>query len=201
MALTGKKRLFAEAIVNAKPNKISNKQAALQIGCNENSASAAGSRWAADPEVQAFIAEQWADYYATPPALARGGRKQDTSNLPQQNALAFGVDWESVKAWLESLPDNSEELKKVANLTTRKLKLTTEPLDYWKAVLQDPYSTPKERQAAADGIAKYTIAKPAAANKKEAALEAALKMKKSTGDLFDNDEVPIQPVFKIPIFN
>ena len=50
MALTGKKRLFAEALVAGK----SNKEAALAAGYSAASASAAGSRLAKDKDVLAY---------------------------------------------------------------------------------------------------------------------------------------------------
>lgn len=56
MALVGKKRSFAEAIVAAKPERISNRAAALEIGCSEKCAAASGSRWAKDADVRAFTA-------------------------------------------------------------------------------------------------------------------------------------------------
>ena len=50
MALTGKKRLFAEALLAGK----SNKEAALAAGYSPASASAAGSRLAKDKDVLAY---------------------------------------------------------------------------------------------------------------------------------------------------
>ncbi len=88
MALSKQKKAFAEAIIAAKPERISNKQAALLIGCNESSASATGSRCAADAEVKAFILAHWPLYYhpelEAEEALATAGAEQAVT---QQNAL------------------------------------------------------------------------------------------------------------------
>lgn len=54
MALTGKKRLFAEALLAGK----SNKQAALAAGYSAASASAAGSRLAKDKDVLGHLARK-----------------------------------------------------------------------------------------------------------------------------------------------
>ena len=54
MALTGKKRLFAEALLAGKSNKL----AALAAGYSAASASAAGSRLAKDKDVLAHLARK-----------------------------------------------------------------------------------------------------------------------------------------------
>ncbi|MFJ3487739.1 terminase small subunit [Pseudomonas sp. NPDC090202] len=51
MALTSKKRLFIDALRGG----ASNKDAAIAAGCSEKTASAAGSRWAKDPDVIAEL--------------------------------------------------------------------------------------------------------------------------------------------------
>lgn len=56
MALTGKKRLFAEALLAGKSNKL----AALAAGYSAASASAAGSRLAKDKDVLAHLARKTA---------------------------------------------------------------------------------------------------------------------------------------------
>ncbi len=54
MALTGKKRLFADAVLAGS----SNKNAAIKAGYSASTASAAGSRLVKDPAVAAYLAER-----------------------------------------------------------------------------------------------------------------------------------------------
>ena len=200
MALKGQKRRFAEAIVSAKPLKISNKEAALKIGCKENSASASGSRCAADKEVQAYILAHWPDYYDAAAAVAPQAATQQ-SELPlfcardiaawlseaadaeslQLIADAVGargcatadLSVESVKGWVSEQVADSAGFREVVQAVCIKLGASVEPMDHWDSVLANPYATPKEKAAAAAEKAKYTMAKPAAQNKKDAALETA----------------------------
>jgi len=51
MALTGKKRAFADAVLAG----LSNKEAAISAGFSEKTASAAGSRIVKDPDVKAYL--------------------------------------------------------------------------------------------------------------------------------------------------
>ena len=51
MALTGKKRAFADAVLAG----LSNKEAAIRAGFSEKTASAAGSRNVKDPHVKAYL--------------------------------------------------------------------------------------------------------------------------------------------------
>jgi phage terminase small subunit len=54
MALTGKKRAFADAVLAG----FSNKEAAIRAGFSEKTASAAGSRNVKDPDVKAYLDER-----------------------------------------------------------------------------------------------------------------------------------------------
>jgi phage terminase small subunit len=54
MALTGKKRAFADAVLAG----FSNKEAAIRAGFSEKTASAAGSRNVKDPDVKAYLEKQ-----------------------------------------------------------------------------------------------------------------------------------------------
>jgi len=66
MALTGKKRAFADAVLAG----LSNKDAAIRAGFSEKTASAAGSRNVKDPDVKAYLDKR----RETPPAA--GGQAQ-----------------------------------------------------------------------------------------------------------------------------
>lgn len=54
MALTGKKRAFADAVLAG----LSNKDAAIHAGFSEKTASAAGSRNVKDPDVKAYLEQR-----------------------------------------------------------------------------------------------------------------------------------------------
>ncbi|QYG01864.1 terminase small subunit [Massilia sp. NP310] len=54
MALTGKKRAFADAVLAG----FSNKEAAIRAGFSEKTASAAGSRLVKDPDVKAYLEQR-----------------------------------------------------------------------------------------------------------------------------------------------
>ena len=61
--------------------------------------------------------------------------------------------------------------------------------------MMDPWATPKEKHAAASEKAKYTKAKPAAVNKKDAAREQAMSLRErrrqgnAVGDFFPMDDM------------
>ena len=201
MALKGQKRRFAEAIVSAKPLKISNKEAALQIGCTETSASASGSRCAADPEVRAYIVAHWPDYFDP---LASLPASQTQAAVPQTELPLFCA--REIAVWLreraddedlrhiaaalrEVLPEDADEASVIAAVRRAdkesgmfqnfvkavcdKLKTSTDPLDFWDGILLDPFATLKDKQTAAAEKAKYTKSKPAALTQKEMQKEKA----------------------------
>ena len=66
MALTAKKKLFAEAVLGGK----SNKDAAIAAGYSAATASAAGSRLVKDPAVVAFLAARCTDPKTEAPAAS-----------------------------------------------------------------------------------------------------------------------------------
>ena len=118
MALKGQRRSFAEAVIAAKPLKLSNREIALQIGCSETSASASGSRCAADKDVRQFILDHWPNYYDAD----EEAHVTSSEAVPQQ-ALPF-FDAESVLNWLQSLEDK-EILQKIFSLSSEKVGKTS----------------------------------------------------------------------------
>jgi phage terminase small subunit len=78
MALTGKKRLFADAVIAGK----SNKDAAIAAGYSVKTASAAGSRLVKDPEVAKHLKER-----------KRAGRKEtaERAEAPHKAAPKFDL--------------------------------------------------------------------------------------------------------------
>lgn len=98
--LSGKSLLFARAILEAKPLKISNKTAAMCAGCKESSASASGSRWAAHPDVKAYIKLHWPDYYDD----STDSTNLQTNMAASQTGLPF-FDVDAVCAWIAEQQD------------------------------------------------------------------------------------------------
>ena len=80
MALTGKKRLFAEALLAGK----SNKQAALAAGYSAASASAAGSRLAKDKDVLDHLGRKAAK-------SANAAVAPEQAEFVEENAAAFDL--------------------------------------------------------------------------------------------------------------
>ena len=89
MALTGKKRLFAEALLAGK----SNKEAALAAGYSAASASAAGSRLAKDKDVLAHLQRKDAagkkPKEVVPPPAAQPGSFDLSQALAHRDPRAF----------------------------------------------------------------------------------------------------------------
>jgi len=79
MALTGKKRAFADAVLAG----LSNKEAAIRAGFSEKTASAAGSRNVKDPDVKAYIDKH---HEAVPASAPKGapapGPADDAIDIP-----------------------------------------------------------------------------------------------------------------------
>lgn len=227
--LKGQKLRFAEAIVSAKPVKISNRDAALVIGCSEGSASATGSRCMADPRVKDYIRSFWPDYFgddSKPEDKEEGNqavvRQQNELPLFCSRAVAewleSDADCESVSeiaasiakmgrgntavftadgvsAWIASMDTEDSEFCAIVKAVCDKLRVSLDPVEYWEGVMMDPWATPKEKHAAASEKAKYTKAKPAAVNKKDAAREQALSLRErhrqvnAVGDFPSMDEI------------
>lgn len=225
MALKGQKRRFAEAIVSAKPKKPSNREIALMLGCTEKSASASGSRWAADREVREYVTAHWPEYYAkeqkNQPAktahqeadlpffcadsvcewLKNGANESDlakisamlhpTAEQPAENQPP--ADFGGVAAWISGVAPDDVAFREVLKAVCDKLKVSCNPVDYWDSVLIDPWATDKAKAQAAADKAKYTIAKPASASKKESELERAQSLREqrrqvnAVGDFFMDD--------------
>lgn len=204
MALKGQRQRFAEAVIAAKPLKLSNKEIALLIGCSETSASASGSRCAADKDVRQFILEHWPNYYDADNLTQLNNEAAPQHGLPFFDAESV-LNWletlgdeeilqkifsisrekvgktgtsplnaEGIKEWMQGINNKHPEFKEVVQAACMKLGATTDLMEYWDSVLINPYSSPKEKAQAAADKAKYTLAKPAAVGKKDSALEAAM---------------------------
>ena len=103
MALTGKKKAFADAVLAGK----SNKDAAVAAGYSEKTASAAGSRLVKDPDVKAYLdkhrqAPEWSG--TLPPDE---GPKFDLSAADTVAELGYPTR-QSLKAWYKDYLEHGE---------------------------------------------------------------------------------------------
>jgi len=96
MALTGKKRVFADAVLAG----LSNREAAIAAKYSAKTASAAGSRLVKDPDVAAYLAEQ----RKAQKKKARPAAKKDSAPPPDRPAfdLAALVTYTDPKAFLKA---------------------------------------------------------------------------------------------------
>lgn len=188
----GKRRAFAEALIAAKPQRLSNRDLAVLIGCPAKTAASAGSRLANDPLVRDYVRRHWADYYGDGDTGTETS-ENDTEKGAERLSPAMGaaLDMGLVKGWLANLDTASEAWAELVQLVCRKLGATGEPLDYWDSVLINPYASAKEKAQAAADKARYTMAKPASKNAKDAALEKMVKQRgqqqPQSRDLFGSD--------------
>lgn len=191
MALVGKKRKFAQAVVAAKPLKISNREAALQAGYSKSTASAAGSRCAADDDVQAYIKAHWAGYGDTHVG------ERDKAREPKPPKITEAL----LRRWIEEQEAGSEALNQLIQAICTKLGATDNPLEYWRGIMLDPWAESKDKMVAAENIAKYTLPKPVAKSKKEEEADTAraLLAKRNPSAVVERENVPSY-AGKIPIW-
>lgn len=149
MALTGKKRLFAEALLAGK----SNKQAALAAGYSAASASAAGSRLAKDKDVLGHLARKAANCSnaAAPPEQVEGvedeGRAFD---------LAAALSYRDPRAFLLAAM-NDVELEPKLRIESAK---TLMPYDYAKKGESSGKKEEAAAKAKAAGAGKFGRREP-----------------------------------------
>lgn len=190
----GRRRAFAEALVAAKPERISNRRLAELAGCPAATAASAGARLAGDPMVQDYVRRHWPDYYgraATPPdadpaAAAAPVITPQAAALPASRPAAFSMP--AVKAWLAELPTDSPVFEELVQAVCLKLGASRNPLDYWDSVLLNPYAPAKEKAQAAADKARYTMAKPASQSAKDTALEKMVQRRGQQQSLFGQDD-------------
>ena len=146
MALKGKKKVFADAVLSGK----SNKEAAIAAGLSAKTASQAGSRLVKDKEVAAYLAVKRGEPVAAAHAYVESGFK--TAAAPEN--WPFGRE----------RPPEPEAPK----------RLTGE--EYLQQVVNDLAQDVKYRLDAAKKLIEYEKGKPAPMGKKEAKAEAAKKV-------------------------
>lgn len=150
MALTAKKKAFADAVLAGK----SHKAAAVAAGYSEKTASPAGSRLAKDPDVVAYLGKKKA-----PKAKKAGHTQPDGTKSPDAPAnWPFGVQ--------PTASDKRDEAP-AARLTAR---------EYLSKLVNDAEADEKLRLDAAKKLIEFEEAKPAPVGKKEGQKKDAEKV-------------------------
>jgi phage terminase small subunit len=100
MALTGKKRAFADAVLAG----FSNKEAAIRAGFSEKTASAAGSRNVKDPDVKAYL-----DQRRQPTSIA--GTKAPATPGPVDDAIEIPPTADPVEFLTQVMNEPAADLR------------------------------------------------------------------------------------------
>lgn len=216
MALTVKDELFARASIAGK----SNREAAIEAGCPEGTASAAGSRFARKPEIIELIA-------LLKQAEQEAACELATEAVPVTNANTNGlkllkpmVDKTGAEGGGESAehrlvpmtpPQASEIDSEVVDVTASAASARdkAEPnagmdsLEFLRKVMLNPNTPLKIQVEAARELAKYEHARVAPQGKREAEQDAAAAVAGSRlrpmappnpqGYMFNDTEAPIPP--------
>lgn len=153
MALTGKKRAFADAVLAGK----SNKEAAIEAGCSPKTASAAGSRLAKDKDVVAYIEQRRkaAEPKVEPATVETPG---DDRAAMTRAAVDAGFDLNAILTFKD-------------------------PKDFLLAAMNDPETEQKLRVTAAQTLMPFFHPKLGEGGKKDAKAEAAKKAASKFGSL------------------
>lgn len=159
MALTGRKRAFADALLGG----LSKTQAAIAAGLSEATAAQSGSRMAKDKDVVAYLTK--AGYSPAPVrALGRGFTLPNGQKAPDAPA-----DWPFGTRAPEASAPPAEEPKR--RRTAR---------EFLADLVNDENEDIKLRADAAKKLIEFEEAKPAPMGKKAAVADAARKVSKFT---------------------
>ena len=216
MALTVKDELFARASIAGK----SNREAAIEAGCPEGTASAAGSRFARKPEIIELIALLKQAEQEAACELATEAVSVTNANTNGLKLLKPMVDKECTEGGGESAehrlipmapPQPSEADNDVANVATivdsakpkADANMGMDSLEFLRQVMHDKNAPQKLRLEAAKELAKYEHARVAPQGKREAEQDAAAAVAGSRlrpmpppnpqGYMFNDTEAPIPP--------
>lgn len=165
MALTAKKKAFAQA----KYDGADNKQSAIFAGYSPESASQAGSRLAKDPDVVAYIEKLKVSKKLT------SKDEKLTSEKPKQTSSVQVVKVEKI----ESGPEQAHGQFVGRDEISRGAK--DDPLEYLKSVWTDEGEDPKLRLDAAKAAMPYIHGKVAEKGKKETKADEAKAAAKGGG--------------------
>ncbi len=148
MALTGKKKAFADAVLSGKTNKA----AAILAGYSVATASPAGSRLAKDPEVVAYLAKKRPA--AEPPAASvrKGAKAAQDPVAPAPAEVQDGPKFDLAAAMQH-----------------------TDPKAFLTAAMNDIALDPKQRIIAARALLPFVHGKVADQGKKDGQATAAKK--------------------------
>ena len=165
MALTAKKKAFAQA----KYDGADNKQSAIFAGYSPESASQAGSRLAKDPDVIAYIEKLKADKKLT------SKDEKLTSSKPKPSGSAQVVKVEKIESSHEQAHGQFVGRDEIA------YGAKDDPLEYLKSVWTDESEDPKLRLDAAKAAMPYIHGKVAEKGKKETKADEAKAAAKGGG--------------------
>ncbi|MGY4832214.1 terminase small subunit [Burkholderia pyrrocinia] len=157
MALTAKKRKFADALMAGR----SNKAAAIAAGYSPATASQAGSRLVKDKDVKAYLLKQGYD-----------GVKPDAKpiDIPDTPEARRAADDAKKAAAAATRAANSA---RAAGFDLDKLMTFKDPMDFLLAVMNDQESEQKVRVQAAISLMPFKHAKKGEQGKKEQQADAA----------------------------
>lgn len=154
MALTAKKRLFADAVIAGK----SNKDAALAAGYSAKTAAQSGSRLVKDPDVKRYLAKR------------RGEAKATPGDVPDTPEAAKAKDAAKRAAAAATRAANAAA---AAGFNLDSLLTFKDPRDFLLATMNDAETEQKLRVQAASVLMPYVHAKKGEGGKKDARDEAA----------------------------
>ncbi|MPW17887.1 terminase small subunit [Paraburkholderia sp. CNPSo 3157] len=147
MALTGKKRLFAEAVLARK----SNKDAAIAAGYSPATASQAGSRLVKDKDVVTYLAQ----HRKKPAAKEKAATKERAAPPTEKEAVT--------------------QAAVAAGFALEAILTFKDPKDFLLAAMNDQMTEPKLRVTAAQTLMPFFHPKLGEGGKKDAKTEAAKK--------------------------
>ncbi|MDR5881111.1 terminase small subunit [Caballeronia sp. LZ032] len=153
MALTAKKRLFADAVLAGK----SNKDAAVEAGYSVKTASAAGSRLVKDRDVASYLAER---------------RKKGAAKAPRAQKAAAAAEDASGSAEDEAMAGAAL----AAGFDLTAMTHFSDPKQFLLAAMNDGRTEPRLRVTAAQVLMPFVHQKLGEGGKKEARDEAAKKV-------------------------
>ncbi|MDR5776273.1 MULTISPECIES: terminase small subunit [unclassified Caballeronia] len=159
MALTAKKRLFADAVLAGK----SNKNAAVAAGYSVKTASAAGSRLVKDVAVVAYLTE-----HRKKPA-ARAARTPKAAAATQDDALALQEDARA------KADEAVASAALAAGFDLTAMTHFSDPKQFLLAAMNDGRTEPRLRVTAAQVLMPFMHQKLGEGGKKDAKAEAAQK--------------------------
>ncbi|MDR5825802.1 terminase small subunit [Caballeronia sp. LZ043] len=159
MALTAKKRLFADAVLAGK----SNKDAAVEAGYSVKTASAAGSRLVKDPSVASYLSERRKKGASKAPRAPKAAAADESGALAAEEAARASASDAMANAAL------------AAGFDLTKMTRFSDPKQFLLAAMNDGRTEPRLRVTAAQVLMPFMHQKLGEGGKKDAKTQAAEK--------------------------